>query len=354
MNSICPAGLAMAAAGAMIGALVAAGAAQAQADRTAIPAAATPPPAAAQDALERAEAWVCGAPSLIERPTLTARRFNPAAADPNAPWMAKLEIVERLFDDGGMAVANCGAAAVSPHWLLTAAHCVGGYEGWVSLRATLGARDIESRSAVRRTGAVALCHQDYDSETLAYDLALVRLAEPLPQDFPLLRIAGEREAAALERGAVAHAAGWRVDAGGAIATTLSRSAVEIIETSAGPDGVIVAGPRRDFERSLCVGESGAPLVGDLGRGPVALGVFSSVDALVDPGSGALLELCYGREARSYFTALRGLKSWIAGALAACDSDLDACLGGAPAGAPAATETARRDGAEPARRPARAR
>lgn len=273
--------------------------------------------------LDDAQAWVCGAPSLLEKPAMTADRFLASAADERTPWMAKLEIVEHVYEDGAMSISNCGAAAINRDWLVTAAHCVGGAR-WVSIRATLGARNLASVEAVRRAASVALCHDQFDPGSLSHDVALLRLARPLPANFPTIRIASSVESERLSADDLAVSAGWGRISSTEISQVLRRSEVRIVDpASEERGGMIVATPTRDVQ-SLCVGESGAPLVSDQGLGAAVFGVFSSVDAIVQEGTGELTELCDGFEARSYFTPVTGLQNWIAGAINACESDLDAC------------------------------
>ncbi|MEO1329540.1 MAG: trypsin-like serine protease [Pseudomonadota bacterium] len=273
---------------------------------------------------------VCGSPSLPTRAAASAVRFTPGRGEAAAPWMAKLEMVERLGPDGAMTVSNCGGVAIDRDWLLTAGHCVGSAD-WSSLRATLGVRDLEDSAAVRRRGAVALCPARFDSTTLAHDLALVRLETPLPNGFPIVRLATSREARALRPGGRALSAGWSRVEPQRLSQTLRLAHVRVIDPGRAPDGVIVAGPERD-ESSLCVGESGGPLVANFGAGSALVGVFSSVDAYRDRATGALIELCSGFEARSYFTPVAAYRDWIGRAIAACEADLARCLG--PATRPA--------------------
>ena len=279
--------------------------------------------AADQNALARVGAWICGAPAVREPVAWSADRFSPTAADHEMPWVAKLEIVERLYDDGGMTVSNCGAVAVNRDWLVTAAHCVGG-DHWVSIRATLGSRELSDSAALRRAASVALCHSGFNPNTLSYDLALIRLERPLPPEFPIIRLATNSEIRALQAGDVALSAGWGRISATEISTTLRRAIVRVVDPSRAHDGMIVAAPDRN-EQSLCVGESGGPLIADTGAGEAVFGVFSSVDAYFDPQTGETVELCEGFEARSYFTALRGLQSWIYEAIAACESDIQSCI-----------------------------
>lgn len=283
------------------------------------------------DAFERrltdAETEVCGAPSGRRFHSPGASAYAPSAAHASAPWMAKLEIVES--DPGGRiaAVANCGAAALTRNWLITAAHCVAGGP-WLAVEATLGARDLDDPRALRHSGAVALCPTAYDPATTEgagtgpqADLALLRLRDALPPDFPTLRVASPGELARFDPSVPAYAAGWPRKASG-VSMRLSAPSMRLI----GPpqDGVYTARPVRDGS-ALCLGESGAPLVADLGLGPVMVGVFSSVDAFFNPDSGEVEELCAGYEAKSYFTALGGWQQWISAAIRACDQDVAACL-----------------------------
>lgn len=280
----------------------------------------------ARAALDAVGAWVCGASDYLDTPLVTSDRFLASAADEVAPWMAKLEIVERA-PAGGVTLSYCGGAVLTRDWIVTAAHCVGGGD-WESVRVTLGAKDLRAIEAVRRSASVALCHRGYDADTLSHDVALLRLAEPLPANFPTVRIASQEESLELRPGDMALSAGWSRVGEAEISHEMRRTSVRVLDPDRGGDGVIVAAPDGD-RASLCVGESGAPLVTDLGFGAAVFGVFSSVDAYLDPDSGDLVELCEGFEARSYFTAVKGLQSWMSGAIAACDADLEGCLARAP-------------------------
>lgn len=158
---------------------------------------------------------------------------------------------------------------------------------------------------------------------------MLRVDAPLPPFFPTLRVASDAEIARLSVGARALAAGWRRRPNG-VAQRLSAPMVRIAPRDGEPAGIIVAAPERN-ESSLCLGESGAPLVTDLGFGPALIGVFSSVDAIFDPETGQVEEICSGFEARSYFTSLTGLQTWLSDAIHACDDHLEACLGPPAAG-----------------------
>ncbi|MEL6977206.1 MAG: trypsin-like serine protease [Pseudomonadota bacterium] len=318
--------------GALLGAAACAGPAAAQPDGVAY---ADPPLAhrfgetrpASRGLLADAEAWVCGAPSAYDYTPYGGAyagggRYNPGSVDAAAPWAAKLEIVEERFADGGMTVSNCSAAAVAPGWLVTAAHCVG-QERWVRVEATLGARDAQAPSAMKRSAALALCHTKFNPHDLSYDVALIKLDSPLPPEFPTLRLATSAEADRLTPGAAALSAGWGRISSSEISQVLRTADVRVVDPSRRSDGMIVAAPERN-EHSLCVGESGAPLVADVGAGAALFGVFSSVDAYYNPDTGEMIELCEGFEARSYFTPLRGLQRWVRRAIAACEAAPQRC------------------------------
>ncbi|MEO1291810.1 MAG: trypsin-like serine protease [Pseudomonadota bacterium] len=290
----------------------------------------TPLPALAQASLAEAGAWVCGTPRWRETASETAAGYQPSAADRMLPWMAKLEILEQRLEGGSFLKSNCGAAALDRHWLITAAHCVASND-WLSVRVTLGSRDLDAGGAVRRSVAVALCHEGFDPSNLDFDLALLRLDQPLPSTFPTLRVATSYEIDQLRPNQQALSAGWARSGGSKKGTqmsrVLSRRYLRLVDPArsgfTGGAARLVAAPQAD-EPSLCLGDSGGPLVADVGDGPSLVGVFSNVDALVDPATGEVTELCEGFEARSYFTSLSGLHYWLDATRRACAYDPAAC------------------------------
>lgn len=128
---------------------------------------ATPPAAAVQDT-----------------PRETPRIIGGEDALPGAyPFMVSVQRLAR----GGTDHARhwCGATLISPSWVLTAAHCVVGDRP--EALAMLGGQSRLSTEASPRPSNVRAIHVHpaYDGGSLAHDVALVHLREPLADATPV-------------------------------------------------------------------------------------------------------------------------------------------------------------------------
>lgn len=128
------------------------------------------------------------------------------------PWMAAL-VTKNRYDQ-----AFCGGTLIAPEWILTAAHCVFDEVPFQSghyvltdnnnFEVLLNQNDLQTNNGERHAIAQIIIHPKFDNNTLANDIALLKLDSPsqvtpietLP-DFSLLDEGGQKNAQALGWGA---------------------------------------------------------------------------------------------------------------------------------------------------------
>lgn len=91
-------------------------------------------------------------------------------ASPNQfPWLAGLEAPSWF----------CSSSIISEEWVLTAAHCVDGASSWDVI---LGSHNLDAFSEPHRivaSSANGILHPDWNPNTLANDIALIKLDSPI-------------------------------------------------------------------------------------------------------------------------------------------------------------------------------
>ncbi|WP_247695210.1 trypsin-like serine protease [Streptomyces sp. B93] len=98
----------------------------------------------------------------------------------NAPWMAQLWYYDEVSDTGFF----CGGAVVAPTKILTAAHCVQGYDWYANGAIVTGTAQLPSDDGDLHGGTVSgvwrqWSHPSYSARTIDNDIAVLTLPNPV-------------------------------------------------------------------------------------------------------------------------------------------------------------------------------
>ena len=209
-------------------------------------------------------------------------------ADP-AQWPSAVAI----FRKGHM---HCSGSLVGPTKVLTAAHCVDGFN-LANFQVIVGRPDLRNVTAGQTIPvASGRVHPDFE-QTALHDVGVLNLAQPASAP-PLALATPEQSAATIFPGAALRVAGYGATKPFGVHLSLFlKTTVELVRTDRrclraytrdlfAPESMICAlGAKRKhpgrfkIHTSACSGDSGGPLVADTPTGPVEVGTVSYGGAL---------------------------------------------------------------------------
>jgi secreted trypsin-like serine protease len=193
------------------------------------------------------------------------------------PWVVALASRSRF--GSSRSGQFCGAVAVAPRTVVTAAHCLGrdalGVTDWKQLpdlRVIAGRTDLSGTSGQEIPLSAAWVNPGFDPATNSGDVAVITLSRALPSN-SFLTMADSSDTAAYKAGTVARVYGWGDTTGqGTYSTTLRSAPVTVFADTVcehaypgSTDGTYVPATMMcagasGGGRDACQGDSGGPLV----------------------------------------------------------------------------------------------
>jgi trypsin len=191
---------------------------------------------------------------------------------------------------------HCGGSVIAPTKVLTAAHCVDGFN-LSNFQVIAGRPNLRNGSAGQALlVASGRVHPDFQ-QTALHDIAVLNLAQPTTVTPVALATPAENSAIAVPGTSLRVAGYGAVNPFGVRLSPVLKSTFEIVRTDRrclkaytrdlfAPESMICAlGKKRKragrfkIHTSACTGDSGAPLVADTPSGPIELGTVSFGGAL---------------------------------------------------------------------------
>jgi secreted trypsin-like serine protease len=233
-------------------------------------------------------AAVVGPPGAAAAPRARSSIVGGAPADP-AQWPYAVAI----FRKGHM---HCGGSVIGPTEVLTAAHCVAGFN-LANFQVIIGRPNLRNQAGGQVIGVSSgRVHPDFE-QTGLHDVAVLNLSQPTSAS-PIALATPAQSAATVVPGAPLRVAGYgAVNPFGVHLSPFLKTTFEIVRADrrclkaytrdlyAAESMICALGAKRKhpghfkIHTSACLGDSGGPMVADTATGPVEVGTVSFGGAL---------------------------------------------------------------------------